>query len=35
MLHPGQFEVNEAWVAFRLNNAPFTLSAMETSTASR
>ena len=22
MLHPGQFEVNEAWVAFRLNDAP-------------
>jgi len=22
MLHPKQFEVNEAWIAFRLNNAP-------------
>ena len=22
MLHPQQFEVNEAWIAFRLNNAP-------------
>jgi hypothetical protein len=22
MLHPNQFEVNEAWIAFRLNNAP-------------
>jgi len=22
MLHPKQFEVNEAWVVFRLNNAP-------------
>lgn len=22
MLHPRQFEVNEAWIAFRLNNAP-------------
>jgi len=22
MLHPNQFEVNEAWVAFRLNKAP-------------
>jgi hypothetical protein len=22
MLHPYQFEVNEAWIAFRLNNAP-------------
>lgn len=22
MLHPKQFEVNEAWVTFRLNNAP-------------
>ncbi len=22
MLHPKQFDVNEAWIAFRLNNAP-------------
>jgi len=22
MLHPQQFDVNEAWIAFRLNNAP-------------
>jgi hypothetical protein len=22
MLHPKQFEVNETWIAFRLNNAP-------------
>jgi len=22
MLHPQQFEVNETWIAFRLNNAP-------------
>jgi hypothetical protein len=22
MLHPKQFEVNEAWIAFRINNAP-------------
>ncbi len=22
MLHPGQFDVNEAWIAFRLNRAP-------------
>ena len=22
MLHPNQFEVNEAWIAFRLNDAP-------------
>ena len=22
MLHPSQFEVNEAWIAFRLNRAP-------------
>lgn len=22
MLHPSQFEVNEAWIAFRLNGAP-------------
>ena len=22
MLHPKQFEVNQAWIAFRLNNAP-------------
>ena len=22
MLHPQQFEVNEAWIAFRLNNTP-------------
>ena len=22
MLHPNQFEVNEAWIAFRLNNVP-------------
>jgi hypothetical protein len=22
MLHPNQFEVNETWIAFRLNNAP-------------
>ena len=22
MLHPNQFEVNEAWIVFRLNNAP-------------
>jgi len=22
MLHPSQFEVNEAWIAFRLNHAP-------------
>ena len=22
MIHPKQFEVNEAWIAFRLNNAP-------------
>lgn len=22
MLHPQQFEVNEAWIAFRLNSAP-------------
>lgn len=22
MLHPNQFEVNEAWIAFRLNNLP-------------
>jgi hypothetical protein len=22
MLHPKQFEVNEVWIAFRLNNAP-------------
>ncbi len=22
MLHPNQFEVNEAWIAFRLNNEP-------------
>jgi hypothetical protein len=22
VLHPNQFEVNEAWIAFRLNNAP-------------
>jgi hypothetical protein len=22
MLHPRQFEVNETWIAFRLNNAP-------------
>jgi hypothetical protein len=22
MLHPKQFEVNEAWIAFRLNNSP-------------
>lgn len=22
MLHPSQFEVNDAWIAFRLNNAP-------------
>ena len=22
MLHPNQFEVNEAWIAFRLNEAP-------------
>ena len=22
MLHPEQFEVNETWIAFRLNNAP-------------
>jgi hypothetical protein len=22
MLHPSQFEVNEAWIAFRLNQAP-------------
>ena len=22
MLHPKQFEVNEAWIVFRLNNAP-------------
>lgn len=22
MLHPRQFEVNEAWIAFRINNAP-------------
>lgn len=22
MLHPNQFEVNEAWIAFRLNRAP-------------
>ena len=23
MLHPNQFEVNEAWIAFQLNDAPF------------
>ena len=22
MLHPNQFDLNEAWIAFRLNNAP-------------
>jgi hypothetical protein len=22
MLHPSQFKINEAWIAFRLNGAP-------------
>jgi hypothetical protein len=27
MLHPKQFEVNEAWIAFRLNTAPIQTEA--------
>ena len=27
MLHPSQFEVNEAWIAFRLNDAPLNTSS--------
>jgi len=27
MLHPSQFEVNEAWILFRLNNAPIRTDA--------
>ncbi len=26
-LHPNQFQVNEAWIAFRLNDAPITTGA--------
>ncbi|MCY1381805.1 hypothetical protein D9M69_697600 [compost metagenome] len=27
MLHPNQFTVNEAWIAFRLNDAPIQTDA--------